>query len=84
MAATAIPDGTPEAVRELYGLLRKNPAVRIVNEPSRLAVLRDGKYVGGRIAEMVFRVPEVTDYLSNHPDADITAGNLLKRDDDES
>lgn len=84
LAATAIPDGTPEAVRELYGLLRKNPAVRIVNEPGRLAVLRDGKYVGGRIAELVFRVPEVTEYITNHPDAEIAAGNLLTRGEDES
>ena len=40
-------------------------------------VLRDGKYVGGRINELVFRTPDVTDYILNHPAEEIGAGNLV-------
>lgn len=75
--AAAVPEWTPDSVRELWDLLRKNPAVRIINEPGRLAVLRDGKYVGGRISELIFRVPEVIEYLSNHTAPEIAAGNLI-------
>lgn len=62
---------------ELRDLLRKNPSVKIINTPSRFTVLRDGKYVGGRINELVFRTPTVTDYLLNHPAEEIDGRNLL-------
>jgi hypothetical protein len=51
--------------------------VRIINTPTRYTVLRDGKYVGGRINELVFKTPEVLDYITAHPAAEIGAGNLL-------
>jgi len=63
---------------ELYDLLKRNPAVKIINTPSRFTVLRNGKYVGGRISELIFKVPEVTEYILNHPDEEITGGNLLR------
>ena len=62
---------------ELLTLLRKNPGVVIYNSPNRYAVLRQGKYVGGRINELVFRVPEVTDYITNHPAEEIDGTNLI-------
>jgi DNA primase len=62
---------------ELYLLLRNNPRVKIINQPTRFTVLRDGKYVGGRINELVFRYQEVTDYLMNHPAEEIDSGNLI-------
>ncbi|MBW2650658.1 MAG: toprim domain-containing protein [Deltaproteobacteria bacterium] len=68
---------SPE-VRELYDLLRGNPAVTIINQPGRLTVLRNGKYVGGRINELVFRVPEVMDYILTHPAEKITGENFIK------
>ncbi|HBJ75259.1 MAG TPA: alpha helicase [Syntrophaceae bacterium] len=71
-----VPD-MPPALRELYDLLRKNPAVRIINSPGRFTVLRDGKYVGGRISELVFRTPGVTDYLLSHPAEEIDGGNFI-------
>ncbi len=67
----------PASIRELFDLLRKNRGVRIVNSPNRYTVLRNGKYVGGRINELVFRVPEVTDYLLSHPEELIDASNLI-------
>jgi hypothetical protein len=67
----------PPALRELYDLLRKNPSVKIINSPARFTVLRDGKYVGGRINELVFRTPEVTDYLLSHPAEEIDGGNFI-------
>jgi len=68
----------PPAVIELAGLLRKNPGVRIVNTPSRYTVLKDGRYVGGRINELVFRDPDVIAYVQHHPAAEIHGGNLIE------
>ena len=67
----------PPPILELWGLLKKNPGVKIVNTPARYTVLRNGKYVGGRINELVFRTPEVTDYLSAHPAEEIDGKNLI-------
>lgn len=67
----------PVEIQELLYLLKKYPDVKIINTPVRYTVLRDGKWVGGRINELVFRVPEVTDYLMNHPAAEIDGSNLL-------
>ena len=64
-------------LRELYLLLQNNPGVKIINTPDRFTVLRHGKYVGGRINALIFRIPEVTDYLMNHPAEEIDAGNIL-------
>lgn len=75
---TTTPDpDIPAAVRELLDLLRKNPSVRIINEPGHYTVLRDGKWVGGRISELVFRSPEVVDYIALNPAAEISAANLV-------
>jgi hypothetical protein len=67
----------PEAVMELRRLLRSNPGVKIINSAARYTVLRDGKFVGGRINELVFRVPESRDYLLNHPAEEIDGMNLV-------
>lgn len=67
----------PPSVLELYELLQKNPGVQIINSESRFTVLRNGKYVGGRINELVFRVPEVTDYIFAHPEDVIDATNFI-------
>ena len=75
-----VPEGVPGAIVELRNLLRKNPSVRIVNQPGRYTVLRDRKYVGGRIGELVFRNAEVIDYLAVHPASEITPGNLIVRE----
>ncbi len=71
-----LPD-LPAAVLELYELLQKNPGVNIINSENRFTVLRNGRYVGGRINELVFRVPEVTDYIFAHPAELIDASNFL-------
>jgi DNA primase len=70
----------PAPILELWGLLKKNPGVKIINTPSRYTVLRDGKYVGGRINELVFKTPEVLDYITNHSAEEIDAGNFLKEE----
>jgi hypothetical protein len=64
-------------VRELLTLLRNNAGVKIINEPNRYTVLRNGKYVGGRINELVFKSPEVMEYIGNHPAAEIDGLNLV-------
>ena len=64
-------------IRELYDLLRKNPGVRIYSTPNRFALLRNGKHVGGRINELVFRTPDVTNYILNHPAEEIDGGNFI-------
>jgi len=71
------PPDFPPALRELYDLLRKNPSVRIINTPNRYTVLRDGKYVGGRINELVFRTPECLEYILNHPAEEISGANMI-------
>jgi hypothetical protein len=67
----------PAAVMELRELLRKNPGVRIINTPDRYAVLRDGKYVGGRINRLVFHDPQVRDFILSHPAGEIGWENLI-------
>ena len=73
----SLPPDTPPVLRELYDLLRKNPSVKIINSPGRYTVLRDGKYVGGRINELVFRDPTVLNFVSNHPAEEISGGNFI-------
>lgn len=63
---------------ELRHLLRNNPGVKIINTENRLTVLRQGKYVGGRIGELVFRDPEVLDYIMRHPAEEIDGTNIIK------
>jgi len=70
-------NGLSPLLLELRDLLRNNPRVRIINTPDRYTVLRDGKYVGGRINYLVFREPAVTDYLVNHPGGEIGWENLF-------
>lgn len=68
----------PPLLLELRELLRKNPAVRIINTPDRFTVLRDGRYVGGRINYLVFQEPIVRDYLMGHPAGEIGWDNLIQ------
>jgi DNA primase len=70
---------TPPLLLELRDLLRKNPAVRIINTPGRFTVLRDGRYVGGRINHLVFREPQVRDYLLGHTAGEIGWENLMQQ-----
>lgn len=70
-------DNLPEPVRELWELLKKNPAVRIINTLERFTILRHGKYVGGRINELVMRIPVVTDYVMGNPAREIDWSNLI-------
>lgn len=71
------PEELPAPVRELCLLLRKNPTVRIINTVGRYTVLRGDKYVGGRINELVFRFPEVLEYIANHPSDEIDGANFV-------
>ena len=64
-------------VVELRDLLRNNPKVQIINKPNRFTVLRDGRYVGGRINYLVFREPVVTEHILSHPAEEINATNLI-------
>lgn len=72
-------NGLPPEIFELRELLLKNRGVVIINSPERYTVIRNGKYVGGRINELVFRVPVVTDYLMGHPAEKIDWSNILRR-----
>jgi hypothetical protein len=73
------PEGTPPLLAELWKLLRDNPGVKIINEPGRFTLLRNGKYGGaGRINHLVFHEKEVREYILNHPDQEITWKNLIK------
>jgi len=69
---------TSPLLLELYQLLKNNPAVKIINTPDRFTVLRNDRYVGGRINELVIKPGEVNDYLLSHPDEEITWKNLIK------
>ena len=70
-------EDTPELLKELYQLLKNNPAVKIINTPDRFTVLRNDRYVGGRINDLVMKPGEVNDYLLNHPDEEINYKNLM-------
>ena len=67
----------PSSVLELLALLRKYPVVKIINTPYHYAVLRNGKAVGGRFADLVFGSAEVQTYLACHPAAEINGRNLI-------
>ena len=71
------PPDLPPDVLELLRLLRKNSTVKIINLPGRYTVLRNGKCVGGRINELVFRSMAVVDFISNHPAEEIDGRNLV-------
>lgn len=64
-------------ISELYKLLKNNPGVKIINTPERYTVLKNDRYVGGRINELVMREQEIIDYIIAHPDAEITHANLI-------
>jgi len=65
-------------IAELYQLLKNNPSVKIINNADRLTIYRNGKYVGGRINELVYREPDVAEYIFSHPDEEINYQNFLK------
>lgn len=71
------PSELPCLIRELYDLLRKNPGVKIINTANRYTVLRQGKYVGGRINDLVFQVAETKEYIMSHPAEEIDGENFL-------
>jgi hypothetical protein len=75
--ALALKPDTPPLIAELLELLRKNPAVRIINTPNRMTVLRNGKYVGGRINHLVFHEQLVTEYILAHPAEEIDWSNFI-------
>ncbi len=76
--ATLEPPGNlPPEVRELWDLLRQNPTVKITNTFEHYTVMRGGKYVGGRINFLLYRVPAVIDYIANHPAEEIDGANLI-------
>jgi len=72
------PENLSAPILELYDLLCRNPGVIIYNTPNRFTVLRNGKYVGGRINELVFRTPDVTAYILNHPAEEIDGSNFIE------
>lgn len=72
--------GLSPLILELRDLLRNNPRVKIINTADRYTVLRDGKYVGGRINYLVFREEATRDYLISHPGGEIDARNLIIMD----
>jgi len=72
-----VPSEISGPVLELFQILRKNPGVKIINTENRFTVLRDGKYVGGRINALVFRTPVVTEYILSHPADEIDGENFL-------
>jgi hypothetical protein len=74
---TAAASSVQPLLAELYKLLKDNPGVKIINTPDRFTVLRNDRYVGGRINELVMRPGEVNDYLLSHPDEEITYQNLI-------
>jgi len=69
--------GLSPLIVELRDLLRNNPRVKIINKPDRFTVLRDDKYVGGRINYLVFREEIVTTYILNHPAEEIDGSNFI-------
>lgn len=69
--------GLSPLILELRDLLRNNPRVKIINTADRYTVLKDGKYVGGRINHLVFREEATRDYLISHPCGEIDARNLI-------
>jgi len=69
--------GLSPLIVELRDLLRNNPRVKIINKPDRFTVLRDDRYVGGRINYLVFREEIVTTYILNHPAEEIDGSNFI-------
>lgn len=65
-------------IAELYRLLKNNPGVKIINTPDRYTVLKNDRYVGGRINYLVMREQEIIDYIINHPAPEITYKNILR------
>ena len=49
----------------------------VINTPGRYTVLRNGKFVGGRINRLVFWDQDVKDYLMNHPAETIDGRNII-------
>jgi len=72
--------GLSPLILELRDLLRNNPRVKIINTSDRYTVLKDGKYVGGRINHLVFRESAVIEYILSHPGGEIDAKNLIIMD----
>lgn len=72
-----LPENTPPSVAELYNLLRRNPGVKIINTPDRMTILRNGQYVRGRINELVFKCPEVFEFILDHKAEEIDGKNFI-------
>lgn len=81
MADIVAARGLAPEIAELWALLRRNPAVKIINRPDRFSIMRGDKPgVGGRIQQLVLCVPDVTDYILAHPDQEIDYKNIIKRE----
>lgn len=80
MDAIAAERGISPLVVELWQLLRKNPAVKIINRKNGgFSLLRNGKPgVGGRIHELIVREPVVFDYILEHEDEELDGRNFIK------
>lgn len=78
MAAIVAARGLAPEIAELWALLRRNPAVKIINRPDRFALMRGNKPgVGGRIQQLVLCVPGVTDYILAHPSQEVNWENFI-------
>lgn len=64
-------------IAELYQLLKNNPGVKIINTPERYTVLKNDRYVGGRINDLVMREQEIIDYIMSHQAQEINYKNFL-------
>lgn len=69
--------GLSPLIFELWQLLRRNPSVKIINTPDRFAVERNGKHIGGRIHDLVYREKEVNDFIFKHEAEKIDGSNLI-------
>lgn len=83
IAAIAQERGLSPLIVELAQLLRKNPAVKIINRKEGSFYLRrNGKPgVGGRIHELIVKEPVVFDYILDHEDEEIDYRNFVKAGD---
>lgn len=78
MAAIVADCGLSPLIAELWQLLRRNPAVKIINRPDHFTIMRGSKPgVGGRIQDLILREPAVRDYILDHQAEEIDYRNLI-------
>jgi hypothetical protein len=69
--------GLSPLIFELWQLLQRNPSVKIINTPERFTIERNGKHIGGRIHDLVYREKDVSDFIFNHSAEKIDGNNLI-------